>query len=117
MLPPGPGTLCCLPRPAPASTNSTISSTAAASSKAWWRNWSRKADGTEIENRLGSVLDHRRDGVLRRGDALQRVVRDGAAQVRFVVAFLLPPACLDGRRHRHHDAAQAHALPHVAESH
>src|SRR5260370_2871166 len=114
---PGPGTPYCSRLPAPASINSTISSIAAVYSKAWWRNWSRKANGTEIENRLGPVLDHRGHCVLRRGDAVQRVVGDGPAQIWFVVAFLLPAARLDGRGDRDHDAAQAHPLPHVAESH
>src|SRR5437016_3412717 len=114
---PGPGTPCYWRRHAPASINSTISSTAGACSRAWWRNWSRKGNGTEIENRLGPVLDHRGDGVLRCGDAVQRVIGDGAAQIRFVVAFLLPAARLDGCGDRKHDAAKAHALPHIAESH
>src|SRR5579859_4367819 len=115
--PPAPATPSSWPPPAPASINSTISSIVAAPSKASSRNWSRKANGTEIENRLGPVLHHRNNGLLRRRDALQRIVGDGATQVRIVVAFLLPAARLDGGGDRHHDAAQAHTLPYAAESH
>ena len=68
-----PATPSCSRPPAPASISSKISSIAAANSSGWCKSWRRAM--ARLQDRLDPVPDHRRDGRLRPGDALQRLQR------------------------------------------
>src|ERR1700730_4775544 len=109
-------TRCCLRRLARASISSTITSTAAAYSRPWLRNWRPKPDGAETQNGLDSIHHHCPYGVLRRGDAVQRVIRDGATEIRLILALLRAPARMDGGGDQRDDAHEAQTLSHAAES-
>src|SRR5712691_7171496 len=93
--PHNPATPSCLRLRARASINSTITSIAGESSRTSSNNWSLANNGAKAQDGPDSFHHHRGRGVLRRGNALQRVVGDGAVEVWIVLAFLRAPACLD----------------------